>query len=124
MSTEAMNIAIKAAAQSTHQRWKLGSVVLRGGRVLATGCNRKRNDPSVVENEKYFNCSVHAEVDAIRSTGDPCGAKLYVARVTKSGKIGLAKPCERCQDAIRGAGIRKVFYTDENGEWAFFKVSS
>ena len=123
MSAQAMNIAIKTAAQSPHQKWKLGSVVLRGGRVLATGCNRNRNDPSIVENEKYFKCSIHAKVSALRNTGKTRGAKLFVARLTKNGSTALAKPCGRCQHAIEKAGIRRVYYTTDNGDWSWFKVS-
>ena len=59
-----MTLAVSMAAHSSHDKWKLGSVVWRGGSVLGKGYNRYRNNPAVVEHEKYFHCSVHAEVDA------------------------------------------------------------
>lgn len=122
MTMTAMALAISAAEKSDHEKWKLGSVIWRGGSVLSTGFNRIRNDPSVVEDEKYFHCTVHAEADAIRNAGDTIGAKLFVARVTKGGNLALAKPCLRCMEVIRDNGIKKVYYTDENGEWMFFRV--
>lgn len=124
MTTTAMALAISTAEKSDHTKWKLGSVIWRGGSVLSTGFNRVKNDPSIVEDEKYFHCTVHAEVDAIRNAGDACGAKLFVARVTRSGNLALAKPCCRCMDIIRENGIKKVYYTDENGQWTFFRVWS
>lgn len=117
-----MTLAVSTAEKSNHDKWKLGSVLWRGGSVISTGHNRVRNDPSVVEDEKYFHCTVHAEVDAIRNARDPVGAKLFVARITRGGNLGLAKPCQRCMETIKASGIKKVYYTDENGEWAFFRI--
>lgn len=122
MSCTAMSLAIETAHKSEHSKWKLGSVVWRGGSVISTGFNRVRNDPSVVEDEKYFMCTVHAEVDALRNAGSTDGAKLFVARVRRSGGIGLAKPCARCMDTIREHGIKRVYYTDDCGEWSYFRV--
>jgi deoxycytidylate deaminase len=117
-----MTLAVSMAGHSSHDKWKIGSVVWRGGSVLGKGYNRYRNNPSVVEHEKYFHCSVHAEVDALRNAGDTDGAKLFVARVTRGGNLALAKPCSRCMETIRDHGIKKVYYTDELGEWKFFRV--
>jgi deoxycytidylate deaminase len=124
MTSTAMTLAISVADKSDHDKWRLGSVVWRGGSVLSTGFNRVKNDPFVLENEKHFRCTVHAEADAIRNAGDSFGAKLFVARVTPGGNLALAKPCSRCMDIIRECGIKKVYYTDENGEWTFFRVWS
>ena len=92
MTSTAMALAVSAANKSAHDKWRLGSVVWRGGSVLSTGVNR--------------------------------GAKLFVARVTRGGNLALAKPCSRCMDTIMEHGIKKVYYTDETGEWTFFRVWS
>lgn len=39
------------------------------------------------------------------------GADIYVARVTKSG-MGNAKPCWRCLEWCRWAGVKRVFHWD------------
>lgn len=123
MAATAMSLAISTAEKSDHSRWRLGSVIWRGGSVISTGFNRVKNDPAIIENDKYFHCTVHAEVDALKNAGSAEGAKIFVARITRSGRLGLAKPCPRCEDAIREAGIKKVFYTDEKGQWSWFRVS-
>lgn len=122
MSTTAMTLAVTAAEKSNHIKWKLGSVLWRGGSVISTGYNRVRNDPAIVEDHKYYHCTVHAEADAIRNAGNPAGAKLFVARITKGGNLGLARPCPRCMETIRQSGIKKVYYTNELGEWTFFRI--
>lgn len=37
------------------------------------------------------------------------GADIYVARFTKSG-VGSAKPCWRCLEWCRWAGVKRVFH--------------
>lgn len=123
MSSSAMALAVATAEKSDHVKWKLGSVVWRGGSVLSTACNRIRNDPDVVEDSKYFLCTVHSEVAAIKAAGDVSGAKLFVARRRRDGGLGLAKPCGRCMKVIRESGVRRVFYTDASGSWARLKVN-
>lgn len=117
-----MALALSTARKSEHARWKLGSVIWRGGSVLSKGVNQIKNDPAVLETEKYYHCTVHAEVAALRSAKRPIGAKLFVARVTKSGGVGLAKPCDRCMREIAAHGIKKVYYTLDGGGWDYFRV--
>jgi len=47
------------------------------------------------------------------------GADLYVARITKNG-LGCAKPCWRCIEWCRWAGVKRIFHYD--GEIAQFQV--
>jgi len=64
--------------------------------------------------------SVHAEHDALKRCGNPRGATIAVARIGKNGKIGLAKPCDRCQHLLTEAQVKKVIYTineNEHGVW-------
>lgn len=52
------------------------------------------------------------------------GADIYVARITKSG-MGNAKPCWRCLEWCRWAGVKRVFHWNgEDGCWEVVKVNS
>lgn len=52
------------------------------------------------------------------------GADIYVARVTKSG-MGNAKPCWRCLEWCRWAGVKRVFHWNgEDNCWEVVKVNS
>lgn len=97
------------ASQSTC-RQKHGAIIVRGGRVLAVGVNRDRNNPRVLSNPKD-NCSIHAEVAAIRSGGNVAGGIIYVARTNRAGKPLLSRPCDSCHDSIHAAGLKRVVYT-------------
>jgi hypothetical protein len=39
-----------------------------------------------------------------------CGADIYVARIGRSGELGIAHPCSRCLEWCRWAGVRRVFH--------------
>ncbi len=58
-------------------------------------------------------CS-HAETDALLEALP--GDRLFVVRWSKDGQRKIAKPCRRCEKAIRKAGVI-CRYTDENGNW-------
>ncbi|KAG9049913.1 hypothetical protein FS837_008675 [Tulasnella sp. UAMH 9824] len=54
------------------------------------------------------------------------GADLYVARFTKNG-LGPAKPCGRCLEWCRWAGVKRIFHWDPDakphGKWDVLKVN-
>lgn len=107
--------ALKAAGKSTFSRARVGAVIVKGGRLLSSGCNKTRYSKHTARNQYE---SIHAEEAAIiRILTKPnglqllAGATLYVSRIKKDGTTGLAKPCEPCQKLINSVGIRKVIYT-------------
>lgn len=106
--------AAKSEARNTH-----GAVIVKGGRVLAIGYNKHRNDPVFVSPEHIkTDCSRCAEMVAIKGAGtrNVKGAVIYVARVNNQGVDRNSKPCPRCQTLIERVGIKRVVYTTENGE--------
>ena len=108
-------LAKKSVARNTH-----GAVVVKSGRVMGTGYNKDRNHPAIVSPEHIkSDCSYHAEQLAIREAGENSikGAVIYVARVNKTGKDRNSKPCPRCSALIEKAGIKRVVFTTEAGEY-------
>lgn len=106
-----MKVACKTAIKSTFDRHRLGAVIVRGHRVLATGHNGLRYSKQIGKS------TLHAEEAAIvkmlqsSRQHQLIGADLYVSRVRPNGSIGLAKPCDRCMDLIKSVGISRIFYT-------------
>lgn len=107
-----LNRAITQAELAPHEQWRVGAVLVRGGSLLSVGFNRYRNDPSQVE---LAGVSYHAEAVALRKAGISEGATLYVARVTRSGDLGSAKPCSRCQALLERHGVHTVVWTTPHG---------
>lgn len=110
-----MRLALNEARKAPHAQWKTGAVLVRGGSLISAGHNRYRNSPTIVELEGV---SYHAEQVVLRRAGDPRGGTLFVARITKSGGIGMARPCERCQALLTQAEVHTVAWTTPHGiEW-------
>jgi deoxycytidylate deaminase len=92
---------------------KHGAVVVKGGRVLQLGVNKWTNKGLIQEEDNWLPIlTVHAEIDALSRIDDAQGAVLYIARAPRSEKGSTySRPCHRCMEAIRAAGIKRIIYT-------------
>jgi pyrimidine deaminase RibD-like protein len=83
-------------------RHRVGAVVVRGGQVISKGYNRGRR---------------HAEISALARLwpSERVDTVVYVARPLYEAEYGLARPCEDCLNAMRRAGVKKVFFSAEEG---------
>lgn len=114
-----MEMALRIAEANTdYPKFRLAAVIVKGGSLLSVGWSKLHTDPALVDQHKHRFCRVatHAEVHAINMCKNPAGATLYVARVNRNDQVGMSKPCKKCMQAIQEAGIRKVFYTTNDGE--------
>lgn len=108
-------MAAKQALKSEFAQHRLGAVIVKGGRILATGFNSRRPS-SLLHTE-----TLHAEAAAIlkllkeKRLEDLAGSDLYVTRFTKGGAIGMARPCSECMALIESVGIKRIHYTTDYG---------
>ncbi len=100
-----MRLALRAAERGagwTSPNPAVGAVIVKGGRVVATGWHRRAGEP-------------HAEIEALCALGNPADAKGATIYVT-------LEPCcthgrtPPCTDSIVAAGLRRVVFgaTDPN----------
>jgi deoxycytidylate deaminase len=108
-------LAANLARSSEVPRYKHGAIIVKGGRIVSTGINKIRNHPTVFGSSPKLliksEAHIHAEADAIRKVSELKGAKIYVARVNRSGQVRFSRPCDMCYRAIVKSGIRKVCHT-------------
>lgn len=115
-------LALLESAKSSHDRVKIGAVIVRGGKVVGKGFNTTKSHPL----QLYYNqkagrlapkSSCHAELAAIINAGrnDLSGATIYVARFDRVGQLANCRPCRACQLALDRAGIKDVKFTTEEG---------
>lgn len=107
----------KAGERTTEQKYRLHSVLIRGGSVISQGinlsvseCYGRSANPKAPEW-----IGLHAEIACLRRVTEPSGAVLYVGGVTASGALLLSKPCKWCWDSIKEAGIVAVVWHDPDG---------
>ena len=49
------------------------------------------------------------------------GIDIFVVRVMKNGSLGLSKPCHHCTESMKRLGIKRVYYSTDNG-WKCEKI--
>lgn len=101
---------LKGVANCSTMKFKVGACLVRRGRILAVGNNSSKTHPLFGSKKNFM--TMHAE-----------GAVLYNAKklgISTKGAIMIvyrrnwlnSKPCESCQKLIEKAGIKKVYYTN------------
>ena len=108
----------------SHHRHKVGAVVVMKHRIISSGCNNMKTHPLQKQYNKYrfdedsvHTC--HAELVAllplINDGVDLSDASIFVHRSHKNGTLACARPCKSCMELIKDCGIRRIFYTTEDG---------
>jgi len=112
--------AIKIAKKSKSESHRVGCVITnKKGKIISIGFNSEtKTHPEQAKfalmNGEINKIFLHAEIHAlVRCRDNPY--TIHVARLTKGGNVGIAKPCPICQLAIKKAKIKKVIYTNKKG---------
>jgi deoxycytidylate deaminase len=115
-----IDLAARVAQQTEFKEYRHGAVLVKGGTVINTSCNKNKYKAwagRFRKSQKGY-ATVHAEIGAIlgldRSITE--GATVYVVRVGKCGSLRNSKPCQMCEAAMQYVGIKKVVYSNENGD--------
>ena len=95
-----------ASKKDDRRQYRLGAVGVRsdGAMVMAT------NVPC-----QHPQRHAHAEARLTRKLDH--GSSVFVVRVLKDGTMANARPCDNCQKAMRGRGVKNCFYTISNLEY-------
>lgn len=92
-----------------------GAIITLGGSVQAVGINKRTNDPYFNKNSHWL--SEHAEMAALRKCTRTKGATIFVARVNKHGEERMSRPCPKCMNLLKSAGIKKIVYTIDSSQY-------
>lgn len=127
-------LARQQASQSKFDRFHVGCVIVYKGHIIGRGANADKTHPLQKKYNKKRNFnhggtkpikhSVHAEIAALSSIPYPIQdnidwskVKVYTFRIApgKSLGQGCSRPCDGCLAAIRDKGIRKIYYSTDDG---------
>lgn len=100
-------------------RFRTGAVLAKGGSVVSVGWNENRYCSYSSRFREHLEGTMHAEVRAILNKPRHIteGCDIYVVRLSSDGKdLRMAKPCAMCEEVLRRAGIRRVFYSNNESE--------
>lgn len=112
----------RCLALSNRQAYHLTAYLYRGQSLIKMGTNTEKTHPRYIRTYKSGHCGaeLHAEMSVL--TRAKPGDTLVVFRWTKDGCLNMSHPCEHCMTFIRQAGIKKVIYSDWDGQIKTFKV--
>ena len=119
---KAIATALLAKGVGPRNCYRLGAVLFKKKQVI----NAKTNTGKPAEILREFTSFplLHAETNCVVSHGfDNCsGLDLAIARVHKNGDLSMARPCETCMKVIKKVGIRRIYWTNWEGDWQCEKV--
>lgn len=103
-----LNKLIRTARKSTHSSFHHGTLILRGGAVVAAG---------------YNHGEIHSEKMAISKLwpNKRKGCTVINVRITKTG-FGNSAPCPDCLNLLRSMGIKRVIYSERNGNFREIRI--
>ena len=128
-----IDIARAVSARATCLRRRYGAVITKDHIIVSTGYNGApagmkdcldagkctRKELQIPHGERYELChSVHAEANAIirASVDELKGSTIYISGADSGSGECLSEPCMMCKRMILNAKIRKVVYSDGNGD--------
>jgi tRNA(Arg) A34 adenosine deaminase TadA len=90
-------------AQKSIMSSKHGSIAVVGGKIISRGFN---------------NFLFHAEMSIFKKINYKKMRKVdvYVIRINGNGKLINSKPCSHCLNSLKKLNIKKIYYSDENGD--------
>lgn len=117
-------VAKAMSTMSVFPRAHIGCVVTDGHRIISSGFNSSKTHPLQKKyNRERFTedtiHSLHAEISAllplIKENIDFSKVELYTYRMFANGQLAMSRPCPSCMALIKELGIKKIFYTTEDG---------
>lgn len=101
--------AASKIARTSDNRFRVGALIVKSGRVLGGSPNITRVSPKTPPNR----FSTHAEIAAMDIASETSGATLYIARLNSENKYSISKPCAWCMQKIKQYGINRVVFTTD-----------
>lgn len=116
---------VRSVAQSSECRYKVGSILLRKGKVVGEATNSMKTHPiqfhwaTKAGNPKAIH--LHAEIHSLITCREEYDT-MIVARVDKKGEFKIARPCKICLGAILASDVKHLYFTNEDGEWEYEEI--
>lgn len=118
--------AKRMANLSEYGKFSHGAILAKYGNVLNASHNKNKTCSfgSRFRAPNKGRATLHAELGAILNMPRHSteGADIYVVRVNREGELRNSKPCSMCYEAMKFVGIKRVYYSNENGTYEMMKI--
>ena len=105
----------------------IGAIAIYKGSIVASAFNTNKTSPLQARYNVYRYVSdtpskSHAETSLVQKLRWKFGDSLdwskvhiYLYREYKDGRLAPSRPCESCMALLRQIGVKKIYYTTEEG---------
>ena len=124
--TRYFDLAKNTAFNSNYGKLRHGAVLVKGGSIINTCFNKDKfcSFGGKFRDPERGPATIHAELGCI--LGIPrdvtTGADIFVCRVNNAGKFRNSKPCAMCHEVMKHVGIKRVYYTTNEGSVEMYKL--
>lgn len=96
--------------------YKHAAALIVGNNIYSIGVNKFIGEMKDKNNKSHYK-TMHAEINVFEnfSKKNVRGMDILVIRVNKNSALKNSRPCNQCIDKLQKIGIRKVFYSDDDG---------
>ena len=119
-------LAQNIATNSKYGKLRHGAILFKGGSIINTAFNKDSYSSfgERFRDSEYGPATHHAELSCITgvSRSKTNGASVFVVRVNRNGELRMSKPCAMCHNALKFAGIKKVYYSTNDGTIEMYKL--
>ena len=108
----------KELAINNGRTYHVAAILRRNGRVVRVGENTNKTHPRFKRQypDGSWASHMHAEMNVLRFAQP--GDEVEVLRFRRCNhERTMAKPCKHCQHALQASGVKKIRYTNWDGEW-------
>jgi deoxycytidylate deaminase len=111
---------LKKLAINSNLQQKHAAALIRKKSIISIGMNIFSNKINIVVNKEkqiYYK-TVHAEMNIFKKLQKKSykGFDIFVIRIDKHANLKNSRPCSCCIEKLDKIGIRKVYYSNENGD--------
>tara|TARA_Y100001938_G_C8093250_1_gene436443 strand:- start:1192 stop:1635 length:444 start_codon:yes stop_codon:yes gene_type:complete len=120
------DLAKNTAFNSDYGKLRHGAVLVKGGSVINTCFNKDKFCSFGTKFRKPHRgpATIHAELGCV--LGLPrsvtTGADMFVCRINNKGAFRYSKPCAMCHEVMAHVGIKRVYYTTNEGTVEMYKL--
>ena len=105
--------------------------IVKKNKIQKIGINANKTHPANLKYDYYSKdgddlrtmVGLHSELSAILKFGkEDCSDCIFVnIRIDRNDKVAMSKPCRGCQSLLRQVGFKKLYYTNDQGNFEQWK---
>ena len=120
------DLAKNVAFNSDYGKLRHGAILVKGGSVINTCFNKDKfcSFGGKFRAPDRGPATIHAELGCVLgiSRDVTSGADIYVCRINKNGEFRNSKPCIMCHQVMKHVGIKRVYYSTNEGTIEMYKL--